>query len=185
MQPFAALTDRVTDDCPRLLVNLERVGEMASEISDAESSFMSRFNIGGFDFDGMMRGGKENARDVMWLGKCDDGVMELARECGWEEELLALRDKVWKEWESQHKELKAMKEGKKESTTVETAASKEKEPAAKKEETPALAEAERKAEDLASDLSSKMKGLKVEGGIPPTSGSGTESASKKSEPPNL
>ncbi|KZT27446.1 NAD-dependent deacetylase sirtuin-2 [Neolentinus lepideus HHB14362 ss-1] len=58
VQPFASLVDLVPEDCPRLLINLEHVGD-----------FGSRSN------------------DVVYLGKCDAGVRELCRLLGWEEEL--------------------------------------------------------------------------------------------------
>lgn len=70
VQPFASLIHRVSDQIPRLLINRERVGEAKSP-SDA-----------GFDF------GKGNLkRDVLYLGDCDDGIWELCKLLGWEEEL--------------------------------------------------------------------------------------------------
>lgn len=56
--PFARLATLVKDDCPRVLVNLERVGDFANR-SD----------------------------DVLLLGKCDEKIRQLCRELGWEEEL--------------------------------------------------------------------------------------------------
>lgn len=58
VQPFAMLAQRVREGCPRVLINLERVGDFGSR-----------------------------ADDVICLGKCDDIVCELARALGWEEEL--------------------------------------------------------------------------------------------------
>lgn len=46
------------DDCPRVLINLERVGDFSNR-----------------------------ADDVLLLGKCDEMVRDLCRELGWEEEL--------------------------------------------------------------------------------------------------
>lgn len=66
VQPFASLPDRVGPDCPRLLLNLEEVGDFS------------------------------RALDVIRLGKCDDGVQELADACGWTDELSALHAKVQK-----------------------------------------------------------------------------------------
>lgn len=57
VHPFASLVDLVPDECPRVLINLEEVGN---------------FN-------------KQD--DITLLGKCDDVVRELCRELGWEEEL--------------------------------------------------------------------------------------------------
>lgn len=56
--PFATLPQLVDEKVPRLLINMEQVG-----------------GIGG------------RREDVVWLGECDDAVMELAKELGWWEEL--------------------------------------------------------------------------------------------------
>ncbi|KXN82421.1 NAD-dependent protein deacetylase hst2-1 [Leucoagaricus sp. SymC.cos] len=56
--PFARLATLVNNDCPRVLVNLERVGDFASRPDD-----------------------------VLLLGKCDDMIRELCQELGWEDEL--------------------------------------------------------------------------------------------------
>ena len=61
VQPFASLAQRVDDSCPRVLINLDRVGDIGSR-SD----------------------------DVVLLGKCDDIVRDLCKELGWEDELLKL-----------------------------------------------------------------------------------------------
>ncbi|CAH7672392.1 DHS-like NAD/FAD-binding domain-containing protein [Phakopsora pachyrhizi] len=79
VQPFASLIDSVPENCPRLLINLERVGE-----------FDGRAGGRGFDFDGVSRGGREFVRDVLYLGKSDEGVLELCKELGWEKDLLKL-----------------------------------------------------------------------------------------------
>lgn len=85
MQPFASLVDRVDDDCPRLLINLESVGEMDEYEDDGSSgSLFGRYREEGFDFNGSTRGGKAMARDARWLGKADEGVKELAKALGWE-----------------------------------------------------------------------------------------------------
>lgn len=57
VHPFASLVDLVPEDCPRVLINLDEVGD---------------FN---------------RQDDVILLGKCDDIVRDLCRELGWEEEL--------------------------------------------------------------------------------------------------
>jgi NAD-dependent histone deacetylase SIR2 len=56
--PFARLATLVLDNTPRVLMNLERVGDFAS-----------------------------SSDDVLLLGKCDEMVRVLCRELGWEEEL--------------------------------------------------------------------------------------------------
>lgn len=74
VQPFASLIDRVPADCPRLLINRERVGE-------ADPSLRSMGYDKGFNFGG------DGARDVHFEGDCDDGVWALAEALGWEAEL--------------------------------------------------------------------------------------------------
>jgi len=89
VQPFASIIDRVKPDCPRVLINLEAVGEM----DDLESfgRMFGRFRETGFDFEGRLRGGEKKARDVCYLGEADDGVMELASLLGWKDELEELK----------------------------------------------------------------------------------------------
>ena len=58
VHPFASLVSMVPEFCPRVLVNLDQVGNFGSRPDD-----------------------------VMLLGKSDDVVRELAKELGWEEEL--------------------------------------------------------------------------------------------------
>lgn len=62
VHPFAALVNMVGGQCPRVLINLDKVGGIGS--------------------------GK---KDMVFLGKCDDIIRDLARELGWEDEL----DKEW------------------------------------------------------------------------------------------
>ncbi|KAF8133693.1 DHS-like NAD/FAD-binding domain-containing protein [Boletus edulis] len=57
VHPFASLADLVPNDCPRVLINLDEVGNF------------------------------DRQDDIVLLGKCDDIVQELCRELGWEEEL--------------------------------------------------------------------------------------------------
>ncbi|KAL4257627.1 NAD-dependent protein deacetylase [Pleurotus pulmonarius] len=58
VHPFASLAGMVAKDCPRVLINLERVGDFGSRTDD-----------------------------VVLLGKCDEVVRDLAKALGWEEEL--------------------------------------------------------------------------------------------------
>ncbi|KAI0269946.1 DHS-like NAD/FAD-binding domain-containing protein [Gloeopeniophorella convolvens] len=58
VHPFASLTSMVTSHCPRVLINMDEVGDI---------------------------GRQEN--DIVLLGKCDDIIRELAKELGWEAEL--------------------------------------------------------------------------------------------------
>ncbi|GAA5928452.1 SIR2 family NAD-dependent protein deacylase [Sporobolomyces koalae] len=76
--PFNSLISRVPNSCPRLLINLERVGE---DLPD------------GFEFD---RQGKQ-ARDLFWKGHSDAGIEELCKLVGqgWQDELDQLRREGW------------------------------------------------------------------------------------------
>lgn len=103
VQPFASLIDRVPSTCPRVLINLERVGEIASYGSSSRGldrllgGMRGMMNETGFDFEGwtLSKGlGKEHIRDVFYEGKCDDGILELAKALGWEEELLEKHRKL-------------------------------------------------------------------------------------------
>ncbi|PWN49256.1 NAD-dependent deacetylase sirtuin-2 [Violaceomyces palustris] len=99
VEPFASLINAVPESCPRALINLERVGELAAYSGHGMSSTMREE---GFDFEGCTLGGKHMARDFFFQGKADDSVRLLARECGWEEELQALLretyDRLDREW---------------------------------------------------------------------------------------
>jgi len=57
--PFASLAGMIPRDCPRLLINLDRVGDFGRKVND-----------------------------VVCLGKCDDVVRKLCKELGWEDELM-------------------------------------------------------------------------------------------------
>lgn len=61
VHPFASLPQACADECPRILINMEKVGGLGSR-----------------------------ADDVLLLGDCDTGVKKLAEACGWLEELEAL-----------------------------------------------------------------------------------------------
>ncbi|KLJ09773.1 NAD-dependent histone deacetylase SIR2 [Blastomyces silverae] len=61
VQPFASLPSLCKEGCPRLLINLNRVGGLGTRPDD-----------------------------VLLLGECDDGVLKLAEALGWREELEAL-----------------------------------------------------------------------------------------------
>lgn len=77
VHPFAGLLHDVAPHVPRLLINRERVGEARRGGGGAR----------GFVFDGQAPGG---GRDVLYKGDADAGVRELARLCGWGDELEAL-----------------------------------------------------------------------------------------------
>jgi NAD-dependent deacetylase sirtuin 2 len=75
VQPFAGLIEYPDIDCPRILINREKVGEVPSRRSFFEMG-MSKGR--GFDFS------EEGKRDVLFLGDCDDGVIQLCEHLGWE-----------------------------------------------------------------------------------------------------
>lgn len=100
VQPFASLIDRVGDDVPRLLINLESVGEIDEFDTSSNSLFGGSYREEGFDFNGLTRGGKEYARDAKWLGEADKGIRELADALGWTEELEELFEKGRRDYES-------------------------------------------------------------------------------------
>ena len=66
VQPFASLIERVGEDCPRLLINMEKSGT----------------GSGGLMFDK-----PANYRDVALLGDCDSGCRKLADKLGWTKDL--------------------------------------------------------------------------------------------------
>lgn len=75
VQPFASLVNRVSNSCPRLLINMEKTGQ-------------SDFGMGLFGFGGGMDFDSDKAyRDVAHLSTCDDGCMALADLLGWKAEL--------------------------------------------------------------------------------------------------
>ncbi|GLV40123.1 Sirtuin 2 [Carabus blaptoides fortunei] len=91
VQPFASLVDRVPDNCPRLLINREKVGLC--------SGIMAMLGMGGgFDFDS-----PNNTRDVAWLGDCDEGCQLLADKLGWGEELKEMVATEHKRIDDEHK----------------------------------------------------------------------------------
>jgi len=61
VHPFASLAGMVDHSCPRVLINLDHVGDFGSRTDD-----------------------------VVLLGKCDDIVRDLCKELGWEDELARL-----------------------------------------------------------------------------------------------
>nr|ACO15382.1 NAD-dependent deacetylase sirtuin-2 [Caligus clemensi] len=80
VQPFASLVNRVRDTTPRLLINMEVVGD------GGVNNFILRYmGMGGMDFSSDRR-----YRDVAEIGKCDDGCKKLAEALGWKEELISL-----------------------------------------------------------------------------------------------
>lgn len=77
MQLPLVLADNVGQECPRLLINREKVG--AAEAWSTRSGFL-------FDRPG------DNFRDAAHIGDADDGVLHLCEHLGWADELRALMD---------------------------------------------------------------------------------------------
>lgn len=80
--PFNSLMHRLPSTCPRLLVNLESVGEIEHPRSSV-----------GFDFEGATG---RPVRDVRKLAPADEAFEELCELLGWTEELIKLRDEGWR-----------------------------------------------------------------------------------------
>lgn len=100
VQPFASLIDHVSAECPRVLLNLERVGEIAGLLSGG-SAHPSLLNETGFDFEGWTlpkkhQHEKEMIRDLFMQQKTDEGVQMLAEGAGWGEDLQVLYRKICK-----------------------------------------------------------------------------------------
>jgi len=79
VQPFASLINMVGEECPRLLINREKVGE-ASRLEDIICGGGLHFSDSG------------GYRDVAYLGSCDAGCGELAKLLGWEEDLKSIME---------------------------------------------------------------------------------------------
>ena len=80
VQPFASLVDHVVDTCPRVLLNMEKVGE-ASDLARIVGGQGLKFDAPGA------------YRDVAMLGACDDSCRTLADKLGWAGELESLVNK--------------------------------------------------------------------------------------------
>jgi len=89
VQPFASLISRVPEECPRLLINREKVGETSEMDMMLAKLGITRGGGNGFVFDE-----KRRYRDVFFEGDCDQGCWELATLLGWKTELQALVDKT-------------------------------------------------------------------------------------------
>ncbi|XP_056612687.1 NAD-dependent protein deacetylase sirtuin-2 [Triplophysa dalaica] len=109
VQPFASLVSKVTNSCPRLLINMEKTGQ-------------SEFGMGLFGFGGGMDFDSDKAyRDVAHISSCDDGCMALAGLLGWKaelEEMVKLEHGLIDSKDSKKKEKEAKQSS--ESTGVDT-----------------------------------------------------------------
>ena len=78
VQPFASLVGRVPQNCPRLLINREEVGQANPMLENLGLRDPSALDFSEF-----------NTRDAAYLGDCDGGVRALAAALGWGTELEA------------------------------------------------------------------------------------------------
>ena len=81
VQPFASLVGRVPQNCPRLLINREEVGQANPMLENLGLRDPSALDFSEF-----------NTRDAAYLGDCDGGVRALAAALGWGTELEARID---------------------------------------------------------------------------------------------
>lgn len=76
-----------------MLINREKAGEV--------SGLFALFGAGGLNFDG-----KNNTRDVAWLGDCDEGCKLLAEKMGLLDELMQMYKKEHKLIDEENKKGK-------------------------------------------------------------------------------
>lgn len=80
--PFSSLVDKVKDECPRLLINRDLVGDWELYADDPKSNY----------------------RDACFQGNCDDGCLKLAELLGWEKDLKNLIKKETETFETANKQ---------------------------------------------------------------------------------
>jgi len=76
VQPFASLVERVSDDCPRVLINRDKAGGGLATLS-------SMFGLGGATLQYDKKG---NFRDVFIQGDTDDKSQEIVEKLEWKEQ---------------------------------------------------------------------------------------------------
>lgn len=96
MGPFNSLLHRVPPTCPRLLINLELVGEANHPWEDGFK--FNHLNHSEGEGEGEKKEKVKGSRDLFWKGESDKGVEELCRLVGngWEQELKRLKEEGWK-----------------------------------------------------------------------------------------
>ncbi|WVW86431.1 hypothetical protein I302_108479 [Kwoniella bestiolae CBS 10118] len=94
VQPFASLVDRVSLDCPRLLINREPVGPFEN-IRGSESGLPASLN--------KILNPRSGQRDMYWEGDADEGIYELVEELGWGQEFGEIMGKGKKELERRYR----------------------------------------------------------------------------------
>ncbi|UTT96936.1 hypothetical protein NDA17_003576 [Ustilago hordei] len=163
VQPFASLIDAVSASCPRVLINLERVGEWASSDGFGGGGMGGgMYNETGFDFDGLTYGGKDKTRDVFYEGKADDGVAELVKLVGeeWEKELAKLKEEGYKKLDREAKptvDVKELKTDEKEVASKDHGSEATKPEDSKQTANPTIKDDASKLDELTHDLETKAK----------------------------
>lgn len=102
VQPFSGLINKVQKHVPRVLINMEKVGDQVAKIGD----FFRQEK--GFDFDG-----PDNVRDVALLGDLQKTLKDLATAVGWEKELAEHQAEVMRGLETAKAQEKKEKKAKK------------------------------------------------------------------------
>eukprot|EP00088_Acartia_fossae_P020658 TRINITY_DN2219_c0_g1_i1.p1 TRINITY_DN2219_c0_g1~~TRINITY_DN2219_c0_g1_i1.p1 ORF type:complete len:374 (-),score=70.36 TRINITY_DN2219_c0_g1_i1:297-1418(-) len=77
VQPFASLVERVSDECPRVLINRDKAGGGFATLTN----ILGLGGGGGFQYDK-----KGNYRDVFLQGDTDDKSQEIIEKLGWTEQ---------------------------------------------------------------------------------------------------
>ncbi|SOV09131.1 related to NAD-dependent histone deacetylase [Ustilago sp. UG-2017a] len=163
VQPFASLIDAVPASCPRVLINLERVGELASSDGFGGGGMGGgMYNETGFDFDGLTYGGKDKTRDVFYEGKADDGVAGLVKLVGeeWEKELAKLKEEGYKKLDREAKptvDVKELKTDEKEVASKGQGSEATKSEDSKETANPTIKDDASKLDELTRDLETKAK----------------------------
>ncbi|KAJ9113951.1 hypothetical protein QFC19_000146 [Naganishia cerealis] len=138
VHPFASLISHVGPDCPRVLINKERVGEARYAWDDEGFRFPSSAEAAE----------REGTRDFFWQGEADLGVRELAEKLGWTDELEELirthQAELKKEWSITHDDN--------DDTADQWIAA----------GTPAVADSKDLAEDMLAALAEDLKKVRIE-----------------------
>ncbi|GAA5959932.1 hypothetical protein JCM3765_000647 [Sporobolomyces pararoseus] len=105
--PFNSLLNKVSKNCPRVLINLQLVGESTNPQDSDSDGF--KFNLNSTkhgEGEGEGEGEVEGSRDLFWKGESDKGVEELCKLVGkdWEQDLKRLREQGWSDLKKKKKE---------------------------------------------------------------------------------
>ncbi|XP_055371739.1 NAD-dependent protein deacetylase Sirt2 [Condylostylus longicornis] len=111
IQPFASLAENANPNCLRLLINRDKVGKFGGR-----NWFMSGVNLRYDD--------PENTKDAAFIGDCDEGVYEIAKILGWEDELRELvkkeHDRIDKNTQKEKEKTESASSSEEKQLTTET-----------------------------------------------------------------